>query len=113
MKIQVNGCEWEIIEKTQEEIRSELLERAKKGYEEEPAIGMYFGVTLHDVQQILLDKNLPKDRKKKTLTHELAHCYIGAFVTHQSKTYDEEMVCDIVANSYLLIHETIEKYFNV
>ena len=86
--------------------------RYEKNIEEEPSnCGRYFGVTFHDTQKIYLDRDLPKDRKRKTLIHELTHCYIGCFITHESKTYDEEMVADIVSNSYSIISKIVEDYF--
>ena len=71
----------------------------------------YFGITYFDEQIIYIDENLPVDRKRATLIHELTHCFIGNFITHQEKTFDEEMVADIVSNSYDIITEIINKYF--
>lgn len=112
MKFIINGCEWRIEESSQEEMKEELNRRYKRGIDEEPSnTGRYFGLTFEDSQIILLDEELPKDRKRKTLLHELTHCYINMYMTHMDKTYCEEDVCDIVSNSYDVITELMEKYF--
>ena len=111
MKFKINGCEWQIKELSQNDIRKEMLQRADEEIESKPELGRYFGVTFHDVQIIYLDKNLPNDRKRKTLIHELTHCYISCYITHQEKNYDEEMVADIVANSHDIICGIVGKYF--
>ena len=48
-----------------------------------------------------------------TLIHELTHCYIDNYITHCKKQYSEEDVADIVANSYDIIHEIVNKYFEI
>ena len=109
----MNGCNWYIQEASQKQIKEELVTRYKKGMEDEPENGVYFGITYHDMNCILLDKDLPEDRKKKTLYHELTHCYIGSYITHCSKTYTEEDVCDILSNSHDIIHKIVKDYFMV
>lgn len=112
MNFEMNGCAWCIKEVAQEEIKQEMESRYERNIEGEPCKdGRYFGTTYHDSQIIYLDKELPLDRKKKTLLHELTHCYIGNYITHMEKNYCEEDVCDIVSNSYNIIHEIVEKYF--
>ena len=49
--------------------------------------------------------------KRKTLIHELTHCYIREYITHEEKNYSEEMVADISANSHDIIHKIVEDYF--
>jgi Zn-dependent peptidase ImmA (M78 family) len=110
----INGCSWYIEELSQEEIKEEMEKRYKRGIEGEPSRdGRYFGTTYHDSEVIFLDKELPEDRKRKTLLHELTHCYIGSYITHMEKNYCEEDICDIVANSHDMIHKILEDYFNV
>lgn len=112
MIFNINNCCWEIKEVSQEEIKKEMQQRYENGIEGKPVDdGRYFGITYHDSQIIFLDKGLPKDRKKKTLIHELTHCYIGSYITHMDKTYCEEDICDIVSNSYDFVSDIIEKYF--
>jgi Zn-dependent peptidase ImmA (M78 family) len=109
MKFKINNRTWAIKETPQEEIRKEFEKHCDKVGE---GNGRYFGVTWHDTQEIYLDKDLNEQRKRITLMHELSHCYVASFFTHQDKQYDEEMLCDIVANSHDIIHEIVTKYFN-
>lgn len=112
MQFEINGCKWLIQELPQESMKQEMKTRADRELEDQPVKnGRYFGTTYHDMQIIYLDKELPLDRKKKTLIHELTHCYIGCHITHIDKAYTEEEVCDIVSNAYDFVSNTIEKYF--
>lgn len=113
MKFKINNMEWVIKEISQEEIK--IIQNKRKASEEENIKSIdtrYYGITYTDNLIIYIDKDLHIDRKKKTLIHELTHCYITSFITHQEKQYDEEMVADIVSNSYDIIHEIVDKYFN-
>lgn len=112
MKFKINGMNWEIIEKSQAEIKAKMNKRRANEEENINTVDTrYYGITFHDELKIVLDKDLPKDRKKKVLIHELAHCYIGCYVTHQEKNYDEKMVADIICNSHEIINEIVNKYF--
>ena len=109
---QINNRNWIIKELSQEEIK--IIQNKRKANEEENIKSLndrYYGITYTDIQEIYLDKDLPGDRKRATLIHELTHCYITNYITHQTKTYDEEMVADIVSNSFDIIKEIVEKYF--
>ena len=89
------------------------MQNIRKANEEENLKSIdtrYYGITYCDEQKIYIDEDLPKDRKKATLIHELAHCYIDNYITHCDKQYSEEDVADIVANSYDIIHEIVEQY---
>ena len=108
----MNNRNWIIKELSQEEIK--IIQNKRKANEEENIKSLndrYYGITYTDIQEIYLDKDLPGDRKRATLIHELTHCYITNYITHQNKTYDEEMVADIVSNSFDIIKEIVEKYF--
>lgn len=109
---QINNRNWIIKELSQEEIK--IIQNKRKANEEENIKSLndrYYGITYTDIQEIYLDKDLLRDRKRATLIHELTHCYITNYITHQNKTYDEEMVADIVSNSFDIIKEIVEKYF--
>lgn len=109
---QINNRNWIIKELSQEEIK--IIQNKRKANEEENIKSLndrYYGITYTDIQEIYLDKDLPGDRKRATLIHELTHCYIINYITHQNKTYDEEMVADIVSNSFDIIKQIVEKYF--
>lgn len=113
MKFKMNSIEYEIVEVTQKEYKdfrtkeNEELEYKKEDMSE----GVYYGATHTFKDKIYLEKGLPLDRKKRTLIHELTHCFIGEFITHESKQYDEEMVADISANCHDIIHKIVEDYF--
>ena len=59
------------------------------------------------------DKDLCQERKRNTLLHELGHCYIITFITHQDKNYNEEDVVDIISNAHDIIRNIVDKYFGV
>lgn len=108
MKFKINNMEWEIKETSQEEIKEEMKRHFDKPEEE----GKYFGITYLDTQTIFLDKDLHPNRKRNTLLHELAHCYIGSYITHLgNKQYIEEDIADILANSHDIIREIVDCYF--
>ena len=113
MKFTINNFNWKIKEVSQEQIKTILnKKRNTKDEDTKNTETRYYGITYHDELTVYLDKDLHPDRKKSTLIHELVHCYIGTYITHQEKTYDEEMVADIVSNSYDIIHKIVDKYFN-
>lgn len=114
MKFKINNREWAIKEVSQEAIKN--MQNIRRANEEENLKATdtrYYGVTYCDIQKIYIDEDLPLDRKKAALIHELTHCYIVNYITHQEKNYDEEMVADIVSNSYDIIHEIVDRYFEV
>lgn len=113
MKISINDIEYQIIEISQEEYKKFRKEEDKKiaCEETDTSKGVYFGASHHYSNKIFIDEALPKDRKRKTLIHELAHCYISEYITHEEKTYNEEDVADIVANSIDIITKIVDEYF--
>lgn len=112
MKFKINNREWKITETSQESIKN--MQNIRKANEEENLKSIdtrYYGITYCDIMQIYIDKDLPEERKKSTLIHELTHCYIDSYITHSEQEYSEEDVADIVSNSYDIIHEIVDKYF--
>lgn len=114
MKFVMNGLEWKILEIAQEDIKLLQNKRAGNGEKEDEKElkNRYYGISYCDDCIVYLDKDLPEQRKRKTLLHELAHCYIADYITHCEKSYDEEMVADIVANSHDIIKAIADKYFS-
>lgn len=108
-KFKMNNRTWEIKEISQEEIRQHIIDYKYDGSPVET--GRYYGQTYFDEQIIYIDKDLNKEQKKFTLMHELGHCYIGTFITHQDKQYNEEEVANIISNSHYIIHKIVEDYF--
>lgn len=109
MKFKINNKNWEIKEVSQDKIRETL----KIHNDSVQDFGKYFGLTYMDTQEIFIDKDLCEDRKRSTLLHELGHCYINTYITHQDRTYNEEDVVDIISNSHDIIRNIVDKYFEV
>lgn len=107
MKFKINNKNWEIKELPQQQMKEEL----KRHCENPDLNGKYYGLTYADTQTIFLDKDLCLDRKRSTLLHELGHCYIITYITHQDRNYNEEDVVDIISNSHDIIHEIVDRYF--
>lgn len=107
MKFKINNKRWLIKEIPQSEMREVLQEHNDKPTE----YGKYYGLTYMDNQTIYIDKDLCSDRKRSTLLHELGHCYIATFITHEDKQYNEEDVVDIISNSHDIIRNIVDKYF--
>lgn len=96
MKFKINKREWKITEVSQQAIKNK--QNIRRANEEENLKSIdtrYYGITYCDEQKIYIDEDLPKDKKKATLIHELAHCYIDNYITHCDKQYTEEDVADI------------------
>lgn len=103
MKFKMNDSYYTIIEVEQEELQKEMSDEND---------GYYYGQTRFQKQIVLIDKNLSIERKRKTLIHELTHVYIREYLTTRDINPDEEVLCDISANSHDIIHKIVEDYFN-
>lgn len=101
MKFEINGKQFIIKEVEQ----NKLME-----YKHETE-GYFYGQTHFQTQEIWIDEELTKEQKRRTLYHELMHCYIVSYITTQDLTYEEELLCDISANSHDIIHKIVEDYF--
>lgn len=113
MKFKMNGIEYKIKEVSQKEYKLyRKSEDEKTGCKiTDIEDGVYFGASHHYVNTVYLDESLSLDRKRKVLIHELTHCYISEYITHESHNFNEEMVADICANSYDIITNIVNKYF--
>lgn len=101
MKFNMNGVEYIIKEISQSDFDN--IEE-KDGY--------YFGQSHFAIQEIWLDKDLKESRKRKALYHELMHCYIKEYLTTQDiSNFNEEVLCDLCANSHDLIQKIADDYF--
>lgn len=113
MVFKMNDRVWEIAEWSQEEIKTYKNKRRNNSNEDVKSIAdRYYGVTFYDDLRIVLDKDLPTDVKMNVLKHELAHCYIISYITLQDKTYTEEDVCDLIANSHNIIATIVNEYID-
>lgn len=93
--------EFEVRFVSQEELQKHII-NADDGY--------YFGQTRFLENTIYLDKNLSFVRLKKTLIHELMHCYIREYVTTSDETYSEDEMCDLIANAYGIIKDIMHDF---
>ena len=107
MKFKMNNREWEIKEVEQSVFWEDDGQLDKMNNNE-----YYFGRTKFNLQEIWIDKTLKLDLKKKTLYHELLHCYRGCFMCfYDLDNQNEDFWCDLSANSHDIIHEIVERYF--
>ena len=108
MEFEINGRKWKIIEVPQKKFWEDSGELDKMNNEE-----TYFGRTKYKSQEIWLDEELPICTKRKTLLHELMHCYKGSYICfYDLNGQDEDFWCELSANSHDIIHEIVDKYFN-
>lgn len=105
MMFKINDETWAIKEISQEEL-CELYgeEYVKDG-------NYYLGTTEPTTKTIYLYKDLDYKQKRKTLFHELMHCYIFTFISFNNIEFSIDDFCDISANSHDIIHDIVEKYF--
>lgn len=107
MKFTINDREWVIKEVPQEEMWVEAKQ-------EQDAGEYFFGKTIFPKQEIWLDKDMSKEQKKKTLIHELVHCYRGMYIGFTDfNNCDEDFWCDIMSNSFDFINMIVTEYFKV
>lgn len=71
---------------------------------------MCFGLTNKAEHKIIINKDMCKDQKIRTLKHELTHCYIWEYGLYNAGDINEELICDIVACSNDFINEVIKQY---
>lgn len=108
MKYNINEIEWEIIEVGQEELISDYKKDSPKANIE----GSYiYGRTYYPENKIKLSEELTEAEKKKTLKHELCHCWMWNNANHGREEYNDEDICEIVANSNNFINQIMNKYF--
>lgn len=102
MGFEINGCHYTIKLVSQEELQN---------YYKDDTEGYYYGQTHFQEQEIWVDKTLSYGRMKKTLAHELTHVYIREYICTRDVELTEDLLCDIVANSYDFVHRIIKLYF--
>jgi hypothetical protein len=73
--------------------------------------GNYFGKFLPYKQEVWLDEKISGEQARKSLLHELTHCYIWSYMTILEQL-NEEDVCYISSNSHDIIHEIVNNYFS-
>lgn len=100
MKFKMNNSEWEI--KEIDNTQMNIIENNNDDF--------IHGVTRYSENVIYINKDTPN--KKKTLYHELLHCYMYEHGFNQwNKKFNNEDVCEIFSNSHDIIHKIVEDYF--
>lgn len=103
MKFKINNSNWEIKEISNSEMNMMESSDLKDTFTH--------GTTQYDKNIIYLNKE--SANKRRTLYHELTHCFMYEFGHNQhEKEFNHEDVCEICACSHDLIHEIAEQYFN-
>jgi len=110
MKFKMNDREWTIKEVSQEKFWEDDGDKDKIGTKDY-FTSYHFGRCIYKNQEIWLWKDVSKEQKKKTLYHELLHCYRGNYITYSELSGDEDLWCDISANAHDIIHKIVEDYF--
>ena len=102
MKFIINNDEWEIKEINNAEMNIMCGSDKRETFTH--------GSTQYSDQVIYLNSETPN--KRKTLCHELTHCFMYEYGhNQQEKEYNNEDVCEICACSHNIIHEIVEDYF--
>ncbi len=103
---EMNNHTWKVIELNTEKIINVYNKLSK----EEDTIYVY-GYTNYARHEIYINEDMCHDMKRKTLMHELMHCYKEEYVSLELDNIDEETLCNISANSHYIIHKILERYF--
>lgn len=108
-KFDMNGIEYTIKEVSNEEIK----ECDKNDFpNEDNSNSLFYGLTRHNVNEVLLNKDCALDRKVSTLKHELTHVFLeNSGIAYYGKQYTEEEVCNIVSASTDFINTVVNNYF--
>jgi len=111
MNFKMNDRIWTIKEVEQEEFWKDEGEEDKIGTQEY-STSYYFGRCIFKTQEIWLWKTISKEQKRKTLYHELMHCYRGMYLTlNEIDNQTEDFWCDMTANSHDIINNIVGEYF--
>ena len=65
-----------------------------------------------EYSQFVININKDAPDKRRTLLHELMHCYMYEYGHNQfnNKTFDNEDICELSACSHDFIHSIVEMY---
>lgn len=85
-----------------------LLEKYRTYINEESTFA--FGVCIFPEHKIWINKDMCKKQQIRTLKHELTHVFIWYSALYNVPTYNEEMVCDLVANSNNFINFVVNRF---
>ena len=103
----INNITWQIVEVPQKQFWKDSNNLENMNNNEH-----YYGRTKNNLQEIWIDKDISEELKRKTLYHELMHCYIESYIClYDLDNQSEEFWCDLTANSHDIIHSIVEEYF--
>lgn len=103
MKFEMNDIIFTIRKVSQDELFGDAGKESTKS-------SNYFGRFRPYDAEIWISKDLPKSQERKTLIHELTHCYKFCYVC-DFESLDEEDLCELTAASHDIIHKIVENYF--
>ena len=102
MNFIINGDEWQIKEISNAEMNIMYGSDKKETFTH--------GTTQYSDQIIYLNTETPN--KRKTLYHELTHCFMYEYGHNQNeKEFNNEDVCEINAQSHDIIKDISDRYF--
>ena len=112
LKIKILGQVWAIFEEPSYVVQDRykaLCTEQNIPWDENSYI---LGFTDKTRREIYLNGQPCLEEKRKTLKHELTHCFLWVTGGNYNE-YSEEAVCDIVAACSEFIEDTIEFYFDI
>lgn len=102
MRFKMNNNNWKIKEITNEQMNKLTNSDARECFTH--------GTTQYNDNTIYINKETPE--KRKTLYHELMHCFLYEYGHKQwNKEFDNEDICEISSSSHDLIHKITNDYF--
>ena len=102
MYFKMNNNEWEIKEISNAEMNIIISSDNKETFTH--------GITIY--RDLIIYINEDTKDKKKTLYHELTHCFMFEYGHNQhEKEFNCEDVCEISACCHDIIHKIVENYF--
>ncbi len=104
MNFNINNNNWTILEKD----TNVMLDKYKEDIDDRATYA--FGVTIYPTHEIWINKDMCLEQKIRTLKHELTHCFIYNYGLYNVPSFNEEMVCDLVASINNFINEVVDKY---
>ena len=108
MECNIYGTIYTIKELKQDEFYNnidELCKDVEKNYFDNVEMGRHLGIK----QEILLNKDLNKNQKLRTLAHEIVHA-IGYTLAYNLTKLNEEDLCEFVSVHYGLIYIIVTEY---
>ncbi len=104
MKFEINNMNYEIIEVSIDDLREIYLKDFPDSERK-----LIYGYCCYTKHQILINKDIHKEEKIRALKHELTHCYLWN-TSKSFEEYDEEIVCNIMADGMDIIYEIVKEY---